>query len=222
MAATPPPRAPHPIPEGYQGDTCPVDHSSRKTWTNLATGGPLQSLKGKGKGKTEGLSTEKQVSSIPRGELGSSTTSGEDDKWVYPSEAQFYAALMRKHSQSSASTTTTITSGSGAVRDMSSFASHGDSKQRNNDTNGNPGVEGDVEVDGAGKAITNQHHVKLPEKRDMSVVVPIHNAVNERTWGKILEWEADRGGNTSVFSFPSIMSNSLYSFLHVDVVVSDS
>jgi cytochrome c heme-lyase len=62
-------------------------------------------------------------------------------------------------------------------------------------------VEGDVEVDEAGKAITNQYHVKLPQKRDMSVVVPIHNAVNERTWGKILEWESDRGGNSSVFPF---------------------
>ncbi|KAI9496266.1 cytochrome c/c1 heme-lyase [Zychaea mexicana] len=28
-----------------------------------------------------------------------------------------------------------------------------------------------------------------PEERDMSVVVPIHNAVNEMAWMKILEWE---------------------------------
>lgn len=28
-----------------------------------------------------------------------------------------------------------------------------------------------------------------PEERDMSVVVPIHNAVNEMAWLKILEWE---------------------------------
>ncbi|ORY95294.1 cytochrome c/c1 heme-lyase [Syncephalastrum racemosum] len=28
-----------------------------------------------------------------------------------------------------------------------------------------------------------------PEERDMSVVVPIHNAVNEQAWVKILEWE---------------------------------
>ncbi|KAI8143202.1 cytochrome c/c1 heme-lyase [Fennellomyces sp. T-0311] len=28
-----------------------------------------------------------------------------------------------------------------------------------------------------------------PEERDMSVVVPIHNAVNEMAWVKILEWE---------------------------------
>ena len=28
-----------------------------------------------------------------------------------------------------------------------------------------------------------------PEEKDMSVVVPIHNAVNEMAWMKILEWE---------------------------------
>lgn len=28
-----------------------------------------------------------------------------------------------------------------------------------------------------------------PKERDMSVVVPIHNAVNEQAWAKILEWE---------------------------------
>lgn len=28
-----------------------------------------------------------------------------------------------------------------------------------------------------------------PKEKDMSVVVPIHNAVNEQAWQKILEWE---------------------------------
>ncbi|KAJ3297211.1 hypothetical protein HK104_000728 [Borealophlyctis nickersoniae] len=28
-----------------------------------------------------------------------------------------------------------------------------------------------------------------PEEKDMEVVVPIHNAVNEQCWRKILEWE---------------------------------
>ncbi|KAI7866092.1 cytochrome c/c1 heme-lyase [Spinellus fusiger] len=29
-----------------------------------------------------------------------------------------------------------------------------------------------------------------PKEQDMEVVVPIHNAVNEQAWGKILEWES--------------------------------
>ena len=33
-----------------------------------------------------------------------------------------------------------------------------------------------------------------PKAPDMSVVVPIHNAVNERAWSHIQQWEAGRGG----------------------------
>jgi cytochrome c heme-lyase len=35
-----------------------------------------------------------------------------------------------------------------------------------------------------------------PQAPDMKVVVPIHNAVNERTWAEILRWEAGRGSDT--------------------------
>jgi cytochrome c heme-lyase len=33
-----------------------------------------------------------------------------------------------------------------------------------------------------------------PRAPDMRVVVPIHNAVNERAWSHIREWEVGRGG----------------------------
>jgi len=33
-----------------------------------------------------------------------------------------------------------------------------------------------------------------PKEVDMKTVVPIHNAVNERAWSQILEWEKGRGG----------------------------
>lgn len=33
-----------------------------------------------------------------------------------------------------------------------------------------------------------------PRERDMRSVVPLHNAVNERTWREILRWEAGQGG----------------------------
>jgi cytochrome c heme-lyase len=32
-----------------------------------------------------------------------------------------------------------------------------------------------------------------PKEVDMKTVVPIHNAVNERAWSQILEWEKGRG-----------------------------
>ena len=33
-----------------------------------------------------------------------------------------------------------------------------------------------------------------PRANDMKVVVPIHNAVNERAWFDIMRWERGRGG----------------------------
>ncbi len=33
-----------------------------------------------------------------------------------------------------------------------------------------------------------------PSSADMQTVVPIHNAVNERAWAEIKEWERGRGG----------------------------
>ena len=33
-----------------------------------------------------------------------------------------------------------------------------------------------------------------PQEADMKVVVPIHNAVNERAWTEIMKWEAAQGG----------------------------
>lgn len=33
-----------------------------------------------------------------------------------------------------------------------------------------------------------------PQARDMQVIVPIHNAVNERTWAAVKAWEKSRGG----------------------------
>lgn len=32
-----------------------------------------------------------------------------------------------------------------------------------------------------------------PKEVDMKTVVPIHNAVNERAWSQILEWEKETG-----------------------------
>ena len=34
-----------------------------------------------------------------------------------------------------------------------------------------------------------------PQTKDMKVIVPIHNAVNERTWSEVLKWEEGRGSD---------------------------
>ncbi|KAF9793032.1 cytochrome C1 heme lyase [Thelephora terrestris] len=110
-------------------DKCPVDQqSSSSPWSRFF------SSSGEGSGShpspdprlhsqvPTNLSAERETSSIPR---------LEGDKWVYPSESQFFAAMARK----------------------------------NHD----------------------------PQAKDMKVIVPIHNAVNERTWYEILKWEEGRG-----------------------------
>ncbi|KAJ7074223.1 cytochrome c/c1 heme-lyase [Mycena amicta] len=34
-----------------------------------------------------------------------------------------------------------------------------------------------------------------PQTADMKTIVPIHNAVNERAWAEVMQWEAGRGGH---------------------------
>jgi cytochrome c heme-lyase len=112
---------------------CPIDHTTRSTWNKILphssdtlpseSASQLTSTNNNAAPVPELLSTSREVSSIPR--------SGKEN-WVYPSEAQFYAAMARKN-----------------------------------------------------------HDPRAP---DMKVVVPIHNAVNERAWSHIKEWEAGRGG----------------------------
>ncbi|KAF7322535.1 Cytochrome c heme lyase [Mycena chlorophos] len=102
-------------------DKCPVDHSksqpSKSTWATLFSS-PTASTS-----TQSSLSTERETSSIPK---------ADDGKWVYPSEAQFFAAMARKN-----------------------------------------------------------HN---PQAGDMKTIVPIHNAVNERAWAEVMQWEAGRGG----------------------------
>ncbi|KAH7889923.1 cytochrome c/c1 heme lyase-domain-containing protein [Phlebopus sp. FC_14] len=72
----------HGILQKQSADSCPVDHNSRSTWDSLLSKGGVPPK------DSSSLSQERQLSSIPR-------TS--DGNWVYPSEAQFFAAMARKN-----------------------------------------------------------------------------------------------------------------------------
>ena len=115
----------HP-PSSSSADKCPVDHQSPSSpWSRFFSSKTEGSSDPPPRPRVSGnLSTERETSSIPR---------LEGDKWVYPSESQFFAAMARK----------------------------------NHD----------------------------PQTKDMKVIVPIHNAVNERTWYEILKWEEGRGSD---------------------------
>ena len=100
---------------------CPVDHTARSSWASVfgsSTPSPHPPPH-----NTSQLPTDREISSIPR---------ADGTKWVYPSQAQFYAAMERKN-----------------------------------------------------------HNPHAP---DMRVIVPIHNAVNERAWSEVLKWEEGQGG----------------------------
>ncbi|KAF5387069.1 hypothetical protein D9615_001671 [Tricholomella constricta] len=72
-------------------ESCPVDHKSSSTWSRFLSG-HASSLNGT-------LSTERETSSIPRAAEGN---------WVYPSEAQFFAAMARKNHNPQAADMKTI------------------------------------------------------------------------------------------------------------------
>jgi cytochrome c heme-lyase len=111
------------------------------------------------------LSTLRERSSIPR---------TANEKWVYPSEAQFYAAMLRKHTLHSSS---------------AGSASHAEASTTSNahspPSPSSPEIVPECPVPHAHPRVG----AKKPNPFDMQVVVPIHNAVNERTWIEILKWE---------------------------------
>ena len=75
--------------------SCPVDHSqgsSTSTWARFLSGGSPGS-------PSASLSREREVSSIPK---------PGDEKWVYPSEEQFFAAMARKNHNPQAADMKTI------------------------------------------------------------------------------------------------------------------
>lgn len=112
---------------GASSEQCPVNHSTRSSWTSLFSSkndAPSQGQPTSSSSNGPRLPTDRETSSIPR---------LDGSNWVYPSQAQFYAAMERKN-----------------------------------------------------------HNPHAP---DMKVVVPIHNAVNERTWAEVMRWEAGQGGD---------------------------
>lgn len=114
---------------------CPVDHTSPE-WSKLAGSLPADHPPIPSSSTApRHLSQDRETSSIPRVSA--------DEKWVYPSQAQFFAAMERKN-----------------------------------------------------------HN---PQAADMPVLVPIHNAVNERAWAELMKWEqgtgAEKCGGVKLVSF---------------------
>lgn len=114
-----------------EGEKCPVDHSVRGTWEGVLPPSP-ESPPIRGCAASSIPATNDASTSLPSDRETSSIPRKDGENWVYPSQAQFFAAMTRK-----------------------------------------------------------QHN---PRASDMKVVVPIHNAVNERAWMEVMDWENGRGG----------------------------
>ncbi|PPQ78516.1 hypothetical protein CVT25_011788 [Psilocybe cyanescens] len=72
-------------------DACPVDHTTQSTWSRfMSSGSPAPFA---------ALSREREISSIPK---------PNDEKWVYPSEEQFFSAMARKNHNPQAADMKTI------------------------------------------------------------------------------------------------------------------
>lgn len=147
---------------------CPVDHKTREIWLqqhqNQAASSSTIDKKNIQEKQQRPLSTDREISSIPRAfNPGGDDNSAEPEpqislpsaashgtpsnaesetghdqstgNWVYPSERQFFEALMRKGNVPSSTT---------SAKDLAT---------------------------------------------SVASVIPIHNAVNERAWKQILDWE---------------------------------
>jgi len=71
--------------------SCPVDNKTSSKWSRFFSYQPSSSK--------DSLSTERETSSIPK---------ASDANWVYPSEAQFFAAMARKNHNPQAADMKTI------------------------------------------------------------------------------------------------------------------
>lgn len=90
-------------------DKCPVDHTTRSKWSDFARPYPSSASASASSSTQPPLSAERETSSIPRAlTFEGSDETGTSGKWVYPSEAQFFAAMARKNHDPKAADMKTI------------------------------------------------------------------------------------------------------------------
>lgn len=168
--------SPPPVVDEAAAAGCPVDHSTRSKWIAqnssvegreaphpflAARSAPPASAPAAGRA----LSTEREVSSIPR-------------------------FLSTSSSPSVAATTVSVAVATDAPSCPVSSTS----------------PSGPPEASTSGSAPSNwvypspsqfynalERKNRNPKGEDMDIVVPIHNAVNERTWAEVLKWENESG-----------------------------
>ncbi|GEM10157.1 cytochrome C1 heme lyase [Rhodotorula toruloides] len=157
--------------QAEQPSACPVDHSTRQSWlaaNPAASSSTAPHSFPASDPRAKHLSTEREVSTIPRwfpSSSSSSSTSSEPSTSANKdahsaSDVPPPACPMHEQNVNSAEAAATVPSEQNWVYPSpASFYTALQRKERN------------------------------PRAEDMDVVVPIHNAVNERVWQQILDWE---------------------------------
>ncbi|KAK4685502.1 cytochrome c heme-lyase, partial [Tremellales sp. Uapishka_1] len=83
-------------------DQCPVDHTTRAAWLSsqssspTSTPHPFHPSSPTASTSAPALPNSRVTSSIPRGASSDTPAADAEEKWVYPSEQQFFNAMLRK------------------------------------------------------------------------------------------------------------------------------
>lgn len=185
--ATPPPplqsqsQPPHPInpnADASDAEACPVDHKTREAWLaqarkNAAVSQPSPPTS----------TSQAPVPSIPAGESCDSTSIAQS--------APPPSAILSKLGLDQRREISTI------PRAAPTAESETHKKPANNE------IESGKDKSGKWIYPSEQMFFEAmrrknydPKAEDMRSIVPIHNAVNERAWGEILEWEKGQGSES--------------------------
>ncbi|GAA5822537.1 hypothetical protein JCM11251_006371 [Rhodosporidiobolus azoricus] len=175
---------------------CPVDHSTRSAWLeqNKASSAspqhhsyPVNEASARADPLAQRLSTEREVSSIPRWLPSSSSSASSssaphppsDHSDVPPPACPMHASNVDSSSPSGPGPSSTPTHiPSNPVEAAATI----------------PSESNWVYPSPASFYTALERKNRNPNARDMDIVVPIHNAVNERVWAQVLDWEREALG----------------------------
>ncbi|PYH95174.1 cytochrome c1 heme lyase [Aspergillus ellipticus CBS 707.79] len=166
-----------PSPDPAAAGACPVDHKTREAWLqqHKASGGgapphpPIPSEEGQSKGKSQRpLSSDREVSSIPRAIDPQSQPSSSDSSNAPPSPYASSAASHGSPSNAEAETGHDPNTGNWIYPSERQFF---EALVRKGNT-------------------PESTHSASELATTVASIIPIHNAVNERAWQQILQWES--------------------------------
>lgn len=186
-APSPPSQSPqsaHPKSVSSDAEACPVDHKTREAWLAQARQKPAEAQ------IFTPSSTAPSVS-IPAGESCDSTSISQSS----PPPSAILAKL-----------------GLDQTREVSTIPRAAPAEDKAAERPANNEIESGKDKSGKWIYPSEQMFFEAmrrknydPKAEDMKSIVPIHNAVNERAWSEILEWEKGQGSESYVSPFHNLL-----------------